>query len=221
MNYGKIFAVIVLVAAIIALLGCTGSQTTSNTPTASPAMASVGFARKNPAPINTPVTHDFEITEHDSTTGKFTYIKAQEKVTVLYIVRGYDNVEADLSGSGAVKLNNYKSNAEYYGFEPLLIKMKYELVSIDGDLSQPWQTTDYDVDLIATDGSTYTGSIGGQPFHIFTGDYGVPELWYESYEPGSVEGYVLMFVDNTDHDPLLRFDAGGSSDVDLWFKTTP
>lgn len=219
MNYYKVLIVLILMSLAVAFPGCTGSQTVPNSPSESQASPDVGFARSNPAPIGTSVAHEFEISERNSDTGMFSYTKAEEKIMVLDVKRGYDRVESALSADGARSLDEYTQDANYRGFEPLLVKIRYELVSVGGDLSQPWQSTDYNVDLIATDGNTYANSMGGQPFHIFTSDYGVPELWYESYGIGSMDGYALMFVDGTDKNPLIRFTAGGSSTY-LWFKTT-
>lgn len=219
MKYYKVPIVLVLVLLAVAFPGCTGSQTVQNSPSPSPAPVNIGYARSNPAPIGTSVTHNFEISERNGDTGMFSYTKAEEKITVLDVKRGYDSVESVLSADGARSLDGYKQDAKYRGFEPLLVKIRYELVSVAGDLSQPWQSTDYNVDLIATDGNTYANSVGGQPFAIYTSEYGVPELWYESYGTGSMEGYALMFVDDDDKDPLIRYNAGGSSTY-LWFKTT-
>ncbi len=226
MKYPNFFVVMVLLMAVIAVLGCTGSQTVSNdqpqssgTPAATQAPApqtdTVGFSRKTPAPIGTPVVDDFEITEHNSKTGKYSYIKAQEKITILEVKRGYDAIKPLFSADDQKYVDKYRMDEKYKGYEPLLIKVRYELVSLDKDLNDPWQRTYWDFGLVAGDGTVYAdpgGITGGLLTFIDS-----KKFWFETYAPSSMEGYMLGFVRTDDPNPLLKDTK--HYDSPLWFKT--
>lgn len=235
MNYSKYIVVSILLITVVALLGCTGTQTVSDnqntgnptsqtskapTATSSPVTSSLGFARKNPAPIGTPIIYNFEITQHDSKTGKYSYIKAQERATILEVKRGYEAVGSKLTDEGKHSLEYYKTADGYENLEPMLIRFKYELLSIDKDLTDPWSRSEY-FTVVATNGTTYDGSRAGGSISLYTwdGPSGLTSFRFSSYEPSTAEGDVLISVYKDDPAPLLRYNAG-DYDADMWFKTT-
>lgn len=144
----------------------------------------IGFSRSNPAPVGTPVTTTFDISNlyFDDTN-----VKTKAEITVMQVLRG-----TQARNKLETELSDYLYPTDS-GYELLLILIQFKYLECEKNTG-------------ITPGS-YFWAYSGEGKILTTWAFGFePNLKTEIYPGGQLTGWILYTVSVNDEQPFLVFD---------------
>lgn len=148
------------------------------------------YSRSNPAPVGTAQTINIESYSGDYST----------TITVTEVIRGAD------AWTMIQEANRYNSEPTS-GTEYIVVKVKADLISAENDRSVSF--SEYSFDCFNAQGTEYQNVSVVDPSPEFSGSI---------YAGGSMEGYIVVSVDETDTAPRIVYGANYDGTGGIWFS---